>query len=226
MTIPFVYRIKELSTGRFYIGVKTAKGCHPNILGRKVNGYWTSSKIVAPKWKNDPLSFKIVDIIVCNCIEEALELEEFILTEADVVNSENYLNMNIGGRVFSTAGRSLSQSHRETLSKFHSGKVISDEQRLAISKANKGISRHSAEVRKGVAVKLKENSNAARTYIFISPIGVEYVVVGLKEFIKAHNLPDRNTIVRFLNSGKIPAPDQFRGERRDRLTGWEISCEL
>ena len=103
MTIPFVYRIVEVATGRFYVGVKTAKNCEPSMLGRK---------------------------------------------------------------------------------------------------------------------------NAARTYLFVSPAGIEYLVTGLREFLIKHSLPDRNTIVKFISTGVIEKPNQCGGSRRDNLTGWEIDYEI
>lgn len=225
MTTPFVYRIQEVSTGKFYVGVKTANDCTPEMLGRAIRGYWTSCKDITSKWKNDPLSFVILDIIPLNDKDAALELEEFILNIVDAVNSPDYINRSIGGYKFSTTGRTLGEKHKQSLSLHHRGKSISEKHRLAISKANRGIKRHDALTTESVSNKLRGNKNAARCYIFIDPSGVVHKVKGLNEFLNQHELPQKGTISKFLGKGKIPPPDQHRGMKRDNLTGWEVMYE-
>ena len=225
MTIPFVYRIVEVETGKLYVGVKTANNCEPAMLGRRTNGYWTSSKEIAPLWKDNPNSFKIIDLIPVFCKDAALELEEFILEEADVVNNQNYLNKAIGGKSFSTTGQKLSLKHRQAISLRHAGKIISEAHKKAIADANSG-KELMPEHREAIGASLGGNKNAARRYLFVSPTGEAHIVEGLREFIIEHNLPDRNTVVKFIGTGVIPKPNQSRGERRDNLTGWKIEYEI
>jgi hypothetical protein len=51
-TIAFLYKWTELSSGKWYIGSRTAEGCHP------FDGYICSSKVVKPKILSNPLDWR------------------------------------------------------------------------------------------------------------------------------------------------------------------------
>lgn len=67
-TIAFLYKWTELSSGKWYIGSRTAEGCHP------FDGYICSSKIVKPKILSNPLDWKR-EILCFGKSEYILDLE-------------------------------------------------------------------------------------------------------------------------------------------------------
>jgi hypothetical protein len=87
--VPYVYLLKNKTTGKKYVGVRWAKDCHPSEFWVE---YFTSSKVVHSLIKifgKDDFNFKIV-----HTFETA---EKAILKEAKyvklAVNKEDYLNM-------------------------------------------------------------------------------------------------------------------------------------
>lgn len=51
MRLAYVYELKGLVTGKWYVGSRTAKGCDPSDLGVS---YFTSSKAIEPLFRDDP----------------------------------------------------------------------------------------------------------------------------------------------------------------------------
>lgn len=92
---PFVYIIKNTSTGIRYCGCKFAKGCKPEDL---LTSYFTSSKVVK-KLIEDGDVFEIEQICEVATKEEAIELEELILTEASAHTSKDWYNLSISGAI-------------------------------------------------------------------------------------------------------------------------------
>jgi hypothetical protein len=97
-TQAYLYKWTEISTGKWYIGSRTAKGCHPN------DGYICSSKSVKPlivenkdEWKRE--------ILVIGNPEYILELEERYLTELDARNNKESYNKHNGNGDFTMAGK-------------------------------------------------------------------------------------------------------------------------
>ncbi len=76
MTIAFVYKWTELSTGKWYIGSRTAKGCHPN------DGYICSSKTVKPMIVENRESWNR-EILVIGNPDYIRETEKMILKSLD-----------------------------------------------------------------------------------------------------------------------------------------------
>jgi hypothetical protein len=89
----FVYKWTELSTGKWYIGSRTKKGCHIN------DGYICSSKIVKPlieKNKND----WVREIIAIGSAKAMREFETKLLQELNASNDNmSYNRSNWGGPV-------------------------------------------------------------------------------------------------------------------------------
>jgi hypothetical protein len=83
---PFVYVWIHLSTQRWYIGSRTAKGCHPD------DGYITSSKIVNKLLTIDTRSEWVRIILFMGDVNEVLELETRILRILDAKNDTNSFN--------------------------------------------------------------------------------------------------------------------------------------
>jgi general stress protein YciG len=91
-SIPFTYRVKNKTTGKFYYGVRYAKNCSPKDLWTI---YFTSSK----KVKNLIELYGIDDfeIEICKTFEtsdEAIKWEQEF--NSKILNDPNYLNENCG----------------------------------------------------------------------------------------------------------------------------------
>jgi len=52
MTLAYVYKWTELATGKWYVGARGARGCHPD------DGYICSSKVVKPQILANPDGWK------------------------------------------------------------------------------------------------------------------------------------------------------------------------
>lgn len=92
--VPYVYRIKHIPSGKYYIGSRTSKykyrTANPNDL---LTRYFTSSRNVRSLIERDGVeSFEIVDIIKTKDSESALHIENDMLLSVD--NREEYLNLN------------------------------------------------------------------------------------------------------------------------------------
>lgn len=98
MTKAYLYKWTELSTGKYYIGARYAKGCHPD------DGYLCTSKIVKPmilenrdNWKREVLCVGNPDDIV--------KLESAYLTALDAKNDLMSYNKHNGDGKFSSLGK-------------------------------------------------------------------------------------------------------------------------
>lgn len=107
---PNVYIVSNSITGMRYIGVRVAKNCKLSDIG---NTYFTSSKVIAPLWKNDKSQFVVDTVIACDSVESALELEEFLIDETGAVQSTLWYNMANGGKSFNNIGRVVSEDEKE-----------------------------------------------------------------------------------------------------------------
>lgn len=87
----YVYQWTDKTTGMWYIGSRTRKGCHPD------DGYICSSKIVYPLIKANPNNW-IRDILFVGTSNEAMKLECKLLCEAKAAHnpmSYNQHNQNM-----------------------------------------------------------------------------------------------------------------------------------
>lgn len=87
--IPFVYRWEHKPTGKWYIGVRIAYGCHPN------DGYVSSSKIIVECVKSNPTEWHR-EILATGTVEEMTQLEEDLLKLTDAANDPMSLNQTSG----------------------------------------------------------------------------------------------------------------------------------
>lgn len=83
---PYVYKFTEISTGKWYIGVRTAKNCHP-----EEKNYYTSSDTVKPMIKDNPNNW-VKEILFMGSIVEAREKETELLVMLDAANDDNSYN--------------------------------------------------------------------------------------------------------------------------------------
>jgi hypothetical protein len=92
---PYVYVIRNVATGIKYCGCKFAKGCKPEDL---LVSYMTSSKVVK-KLISEGATFCIDYVVPVATKEEAIELEELVLSEFNAHISDKWYNLSISGAV-------------------------------------------------------------------------------------------------------------------------------
>lgn len=85
----YVYEITDRQTGMWYVGCRTAKGCHPSDLG---GSYFTSSRVVKPLFRADPDRFE-KKILVIGPPEYILDLEHKILVQRNARLDPGSYNM-------------------------------------------------------------------------------------------------------------------------------------
>lgn len=135
MTQAFVYRWTELSTGKWYIGSRTSRGCHPE------DGYICSSRRVRPLIIANPDNWRRV-ILAQGNPGDMRRLETELLKNSNASRNPMSYNLHNGDGNFTTAGKRQSQ---ETIAKRvakNTGQTRTEEtrQRMSESSWNKGIS--------------------------------------------------------------------------------------
>ena len=169
-TIPFYYIVGWTNEQKYYIGSRYANGCDPSDLGTK---YFTSSKVVKEKWKEQPPDIVQV-LLTFETKEQAREWEATALHNFGVPNNPMFLNKSAGTKGFKVP-ENLTESHRLKISASLTGKKRSphsDETRAKMSSAHKGKT-HSVEARAKMssAHKGKTHSEEARSKISASNKG-------------------------------------------------------
>ena len=101
-TIAYLYKWTEKSTGKWYVGSRSRKGCHPN------DGYICSSKIVKPMVLANPHNW-IRDVLVLGIPKDIRELEARYLTALDAKESSMSYNQTNGDIKFSNLGAAWKQ---------------------------------------------------------------------------------------------------------------------
>jgi hypothetical protein len=95
-SIYYTYVVGWTKLNKFYYGVRFAKNCHPNDFWKN---YFTSSKLV----KNYRETYGEPDHIqirkTFNDIDSAIHWEQKVLKRLNVLQSDKWLNQNIGGAV-------------------------------------------------------------------------------------------------------------------------------
>ena len=86
--IPYVYRLTDLETGKRYIGSRYAKVCEPTDLGIT---YFTSSKTVAPLFRENPERFE-KQIIATGTVDYVINVEKSLIDLYGAVLSEDFYN--------------------------------------------------------------------------------------------------------------------------------------
>ena len=130
MTTAYVYKWTHIPTSKWYIGVRTKTGCHPN------DGYICSSKIVKPLIESSPADWHR-EILYTGLPSEMLKMESEILTNLDAKNNVNSYNLQNGDGKFTTAGMKMPEEWIRKISKGNSGKVRSEEARENYRRANR-----------------------------------------------------------------------------------------
>ena len=143
----FVYKWIHLPTGKWYIGSRTAKGCHPQ------DGYISSSQLIKPLIKQNPTEWKR-EIIKTGSPEEMIKLETTLLESLDAKHNPMSFNQHNGDGKFTRTGVKVSEGTRkkqsESIKKVHPnrgkpspnrGKIASEETRKKQSESKLGKKR-------------------------------------------------------------------------------------
>jgi hypothetical protein len=143
MTQPFLYRWTHIPSKKWYIGSRTAKGCHIN------DSYICSSKQVRPLIKNNPEEWKR-EILCIGEPDYIKELEIELLKLFEVPNNLDSFNKHIGGGKFSGSFMRTPEI-LEKMSKNLKGRIPWNKGLKGVQQAwNKGIPR-TEEVKKAVS---------------------------------------------------------------------------
>ena len=127
MTTAFLYKWTELSTGKWYIGSRTRKNCHP------LDGYICSSKIVKPLIQENPNNWNR-EILCIGTPEYIVDLESKILVAFDAKYNSMSFNLHNGDGKFTFSGATHSSETKEKLKKV----VVSLEKRRRLSSSRIG----------------------------------------------------------------------------------------
>jgi NUMOD3 motif len=143
----FVYKWIHLPTGKWYIGSRTAKGCHPE------DGYISSSQLIKPLIKQNPTEWKR-EIIKTGSPVEMIKLETTLLESLDAKSNPMSFNQHNGDGKFTRTGVVVSEETRkkqsESIKKVHPnrgkpspnrGKIASEETRKKQSESKLGKKR-------------------------------------------------------------------------------------
>jgi hypothetical protein len=143
----FVYKWIHLPTGKWYIGSRTAKGCHPE------DGYISSSQLIKPLIKQNPTEWKR-EVIKTGSPEEMIKLETTLLESLDAKHNPMSFNQHNGDGKFTRTGVKVSEDTRkkqsESIKKVHPnrgkpspnrGKIASEETRKKQSELKLGKKR-------------------------------------------------------------------------------------
>lgn len=116
----FVYKWTETSTNKWYIGSRTAKGCHIN------DGYICSSKTVKPLVIDNPNNW-VREILVIGDPQYIITVETDYLTTLDAKNDKQSYNLHNGDGKFNSTGVEHSDETRAKRSKSLKGHQVSKE---------------------------------------------------------------------------------------------------
>jgi hypothetical protein len=129
-TKAFLYRWTQTSTGMWYEGSRTRKGCHPD------DGYICSSKKVKPLILENPTDWNR-EVLVIGEPVYIRKLEEIRLKSLDAKNDPMSYNQDNGDGNFTTTKLEITDEWRKNLSKASKGKPKSESHRNNMEIANK-----------------------------------------------------------------------------------------
>lgn len=105
-TNAFIYKWTHLPSGKWYIGSRTAKGCHPE------DGYLTSSKLIKPLIQNNPTEW-IREILQTGLPQEIILLESQLLESLNAKDDLMSFNQHNGDGKFTRTGVTASEETRK-----------------------------------------------------------------------------------------------------------------
>lgn len=101
-TQAFVYKWTQFSTGKWYIGSRTAQGCHPG------DGYISSSKVIKPMILENNADWKR-ELLVIGESTYIAKTEADLLQKLDAMHDPMSFNMHNGDGEFTMTGKIGSQ---------------------------------------------------------------------------------------------------------------------
>ena len=135
-TIAYVYKWTHIPTLKWYVGSRTAKGCHPD------DGYICTSSLVKPLIKSNPNEW-LRTIIATGTKEQMLELEGMILTLFDAMNDPTSFNRHNNNGKFHVTPDSVK-------------KMLITRKKNGFTAWNKGICHLSDDARRSISEKTKK----------------------------------------------------------------------
>ena len=102
MQQPYLYKLTQISTGKWYVGSRTAKKCKPD------EGYICSSRHVLPLYKENPSDWNR-EILVIGPVNYIRELETNYLKSLNAKHDPMSFNLHDGDGKFTTAGKTLNK---------------------------------------------------------------------------------------------------------------------
>ena len=129
-TQAYVYIWRQISTQKWYLGSRTAKGCHPD------DGYITSSKIVKPLIQSNPSDWER-QLIYIGDRDTAYELEKQILDEFRAKYHQDCFNQHHNIGPFYHCKGIRSEEHKAKLRAARKLQVITEEHKAKLRAAHK-----------------------------------------------------------------------------------------
>jgi hypothetical protein len=131
-TTAFLYCWTHIPSKKWYVGSRTAIGCHPN------DGYICSSKIVKDMIVKNPKEWKR-DVLVVGSSDYILKLENSYLIMLDAKNDVMSFNRHNGDGKFTSTGISVSIQTKKKMSLSRIGVSKSEQHKKSISIALKDL---------------------------------------------------------------------------------------
>ena len=128
-SVPFLYKWTHCTTGKWYMGSRTASGCNPNDV------YICSSKIVKEMITASPSDWKR-EVLLVGSVEQILKEECECLFGVDAKNDPMSFNRHNGDGKFTSTGKIAALSTRMKMSESRKGVAKKDSHKDAIAKAN------------------------------------------------------------------------------------------
>lgn len=147
MTLAYVYKWTELATGKWYVGARGARGCHPD------DGYICSSKVVKPLIQANPDRWKR-EILFTSEPNEVFFIEARLLEELNAKNDPQSFNKHNGDGKWSMSGKQFSPEHKEKMGAWQIGRTFAKSS-LDKRTASRKDFRQSAEAREKIGKSLK-----------------------------------------------------------------------
>ena len=214
--VPFIYKWTEVSTGKWYIGSRTAEGCHPS------DGYVTSSALVYSLIVSNPSDWtrEILNIGVDQ--DEILALERQMLQSLNARMDPMSFNDTNAESNFVTSTKGCVCINDGANEKFVSSMLVDSwislgwkRGRSASNKKAIGstMARRREERKDNWGSVKGEKNNKTKHWKLISPTNVEFVFHGsINDFCNSRGI-SADTMKKAIREGWIP--------KRGSCAGWQ-----
>jgi hypothetical protein len=149
MSIAYVYKWTELKSGKWYIGARGAKGCHPD------DSYICSSKIVKPLIQKNPNEWKR-DILYIGDASVIFFIEAQILESLNAKKDPLSFNKHNGDGKFSMRGKQFNDEHKKKMGAWQIGRKF-DSSSIAKRTASRSGFQQTQEAKNKISNSLKGN---------------------------------------------------------------------